>query len=135
MLKKPLMVATTVAAMAAATLSTQALAGDPVLGALIGGGIGAAIGNGVSGHRDARIVGGVLGAIVGSSIAANSGGYYDDGYYAPSAGYYGPAPVYYGPSVVYSSRPVYVRGYPRYATYGRGYAPDRRDWRGYDRHR
>jgi hypothetical protein len=125
MLKKPLMIATLVAAMATATISTEAAAGDPLLGALIGGGIGAAVGHGHG--RDGGVVGGVVGALVGSSIAANSGPYYggygpryyDDGYYAPAAPvYYGPAygPAYYGgATIVYRSGP--------------GYAYRGRDWR------
>src|SRR6185312_1864711 len=66
---------TTAAALAAATLSTQAAAADPIAGALIGGGIGAAIGHSAGG-RGGAAVGGVLGAIVGSDIAAESGPYY-----------------------------------------------------------
>jgi hypothetical protein len=121
MLNRPLVVATITAALAVATVSTRAEAGDPVLGALIGGGIGAAIGHGING-RHGGVAGGVVGAIVGSSIAANSSGYYDNGYYAPAPRYYAsapvyysapapvyyaPSPVYYGPSVVVSSGPYY----------------------------
>ena len=51
MLKKPLLIATATAAVGLATLSTQASAGDPVLGALIGGGIGAAIGHNTGSHN------------------------------------------------------------------------------------
>src|SRR5947209_16881878 len=89
-LKKPLIIATLGAAVALAGISTRAEAGDPVLGALLGGGIGAAIGHDVNRHGGAA-VGGVLGAVIGSSIAADSG-YYDRGYY--NGGYYAPAPVY-----------------------------------------
>jgi hypothetical protein len=54
MLKKTLMVATLGTALAAGTLSTTASAqGDPLLGALVGGGIGAAIGHSVNGHNGA----------------------------------------------------------------------------------
>ncbi|MBC8022043.1 MAG: glycine zipper 2TM domain-containing protein [Burkholderiales bacterium] len=99
-----------------ATLSTRVDAADPLLGALIGGGIGAAIGNSAH-HRNGAAVGGVLGAIVGSSIAADANRYdrgYDDrgysegGYYEPSATYYEPAPRYYAaPAPVYYGAPAY----------------------------
>ncbi len=131
MLKKPLIIATVTAALAMGAVSTQASAADPLLGALIGGGIGAAIGHDVNRHNGAA-VGGVLGAIVGSSIAAESNGYYDRGYndrgyYAPAPAHYGdeyyaPAPAYYGPAyypapvVVYSSSPRYG-----YRSYGHDY--------------
>ena len=76
MLKKSLVIAVLGTAAAAGTLSTTASAqGDPVLGALIGGGIGAAIGHSVNG-RNGAWVGGAVGALTGASIAANSGGYY-----------------------------------------------------------
>lgn len=144
MLKKSLVVAAITATVATATLSTQASAGgDPVLGALVGAGIGAAIGHNINGPHGAW-VGGALGAVTGASIVANSGGYYDRGYYGrstyyepapayygPSVSYYAPAPVYYGPpAVVYRSAPVYVRSYqPRYVGYGRSYGYARSNWR------
>lgn len=98
--------------------ATQAKAADPILGALIGGGIGAAIGDSTH-HRNGAAVGGVLGAIVGSSIAADSNryyydnrgyydrGYYDRGYYnrGYSGAYYAPAPVYVAPR--YYAPPTY----------------------------
>lgn len=126
MLKKSLMIASLAGVLATAGIATQASAADPALGALIGGGIGAAIGHDINGHHGA-VAGGVLGAIVGSSIAAESNRYYyDDGYYAPAPAYYAPAapvyyappppvyyspayygPAYYGPSVVIRSGPAY----------------------------
>lgn len=143
-LKKPLLAATLVATVAMAGLSTRAEAGDPVLGALIGGGIGAAIGHDINRHGGGA-VGGVLGAIVGSSIAADSGRYsyggpryysspapvyYSSGpryYYEPAPAYYAPPPVYYRP---YGATIVYRDGYrgPH-----RGYYRDHRDYRG-ERH-
>jgi hypothetical protein len=150
MLKKPLVIATVAATLGMAVISTQASAGDPVLGAIIGGGIGAAIGHNAGGHN-ATAVGGVLGAIVGSSIAAQSGGYYDRGYYeggyapAPAPVYdygpsYGPAygyapaygPAYYAPApvVVYSSG-SYYRGHS-HRVYDHGY--DRGYYQASDRH-
>ena len=121
MLKKSLVIAVLGTAVAAGTLSTTASAqGDPVLGALIGGGIGAAIGHSVNGNNGAW-VGGAVGALTGASIAANSGDYYGGGrYYGPTPAYVAPAPAYYGPAVtyyppapayyapvVYRARPVY----------------------------
>ena len=67
--------------MLSADVSTSASAqGDPLLGALIGGGIGAAIGHSVNGSNGAW-VGGALGAVTGASVAASAGGYYNNGYY------------------------------------------------------
>ena len=123
MLKKTLAIATLGTAVAALSFAGKADAADPVLGALIGGGIGAAIGHDVNRHHGGA-VGGVVGALIGSSIAADSNRYYagdryyDDGYYAPSYGaYYAPPPVYYAPPpayyapygapIVYSSGPAY----------------------------
>jgi hypothetical protein len=119
MLNKTLVIGTLATAMATATLSPPASAGDPVLGALVGGGIGAAIGHSVSGSSGAW-VGGALGAVTGASIAANAGyygdGYYGGGIYGPPAGYaapvsahYGAAPAYYAPPRVYAPRRVFVR--------------------------
>ena len=139
-LKKPLLIATLTATVAMAAVSTKAEAGDPVLGALIGGGIGAAIGHDVNRHGGAA-VGGVLGAIVGSSIAADSGRYYDRGYgyYDGGPRYYsGPAygASYYAPSYYAPAYPSYgvtyvYRDGPRYRNWDRGY---RRDWRDDRRH-
>jgi len=124
MLKRTLVIGTLATAMAAATLSPPASAGDPFLGGLVGAGIGAAIGHSVNG-RDGAWVGGALGAVTGASIAANSGhygdGYYGDGYsgggyYGPSPGYaapvstyYGAAPAYFAPPRVFAPRRVFVR--------------------------
>jgi hypothetical protein len=123
--KKPLMIASLVAAAGLATVSMEASAADPALGALVGGGIGAAIGHAAGGHG-ATAAGAVVGAVVGSSIAASENAYYGApayGYgYAPPpapvytepvytapayAPYYAAPPVYYGPSVVVSTGPYY----------------------------
>ena len=127
MTKLATLTAATVAVIGLGT--SQAQAADPLLGALIGGGIGAAIGDS-SHHRNGAAVGGVLGAIVGSSIAADSnryyGGdrYYDNRYY--SRGYYDAAPVYYEPRYY---RPAPVYGYyappPVTITYSSGRYYDR----------
>jgi hypothetical protein len=144
MTKKPLWIATLGSALALATVSTQAQAGDPVAGMLIGGGIGAAV---------AGPPGAAVGAILGSLAASDpyyDRGYYGRGYYAPryaqreyyaapayyppAAAYYAPGPAYYnyepayyGPGVVYRSERRYAEA-PRYARggYERG---------GYERHR
>ena len=114
LLRKPILIASFATLVAAAGVAPKAHAGDPFLGALIGGGIGAAIGHNVNGHNGAA-VGGVLGAVVGSSIAA-SNNYYGDPYYAPPAPAYGPAPSYdpyYAPAPAYSA-PVYAPAPPAY---------------------
>jgi hypothetical protein len=110
-LKKPLIIATLGAAVALAGLSTKAQAADPLIGALIGGGIGAAIGDSTH-HRNGAAVGGVIGALVGSSIAHDSNRYYYDDRYA-----YGGDRYYYEPRRYYAPAPVY--GYaPAYPVYG-----------------
>lgn len=150
MLKKSLVIATLATAAAGMTFTTKADAADPVLGALIGGGIGAAIGHDANRHHGAA-VGGVVGALIGSSIAADSNRYYgsryydepyydrryyDRGYYAPPSYYYAPAaPVYYsapyyappafGATIVYSSGPSY-----RYRDHRHHYRGDRHYYRG-----
>ena len=129
MLKKGLVIAVLGATVAAGTLSTNAAAqGDPVLGGLIGAGIGAAIGHSVNGATGAW-VGGTLGAVTGATIAANSGGYYGNGYYGPSPAYgvpapayYAPAPTYYAPAPVYYAPPAVVYR-PRQVAYLAPYAP------------
>jgi hypothetical protein len=140
-LKKPLLIASLSAALALGAVSTKANAADPVLGALIGGGIGAAIGHDVNRHGGAA-VGGVIGAVVGSSIAQSSN-YYNDGYYgdryyapAPSYGYYSaPAPAYgyVAPPPAYYAAPaigatfVYSSG-PRYYGHRHYYRGGHRHW-------
>ena len=127
-LKKPLIIASLGAAVAFAGLSTKAEAADPIIGALIGGGIGAAIGDSTH-HRNGAAVGGVIGALIGSSIAHDSNRYYgdryygdryyddryyDNRYYAPR-GYYAPAPVYgYGYAPVYPSATIVYSSGPSY---------------------
>jgi hypothetical protein len=126
--------------LAAAAVSTTAMADDRGVNTAVGALVGAAIG-GSAGGRDGALVGGVLGAAVGSSVRTGdddhyrgrgyvSGGYVSSGY-APvySESYDAPAPVYV------ESRPVYVppaRYYYRdrpdvvIVEHGRGYG------RGYD---
>jgi glycine zipper 2TM protein len=120
-LKKPLWIATAVTAVALGTVSTRAEAGDPVLGALIGGGIGAAIGNSTH-HRNGAAVGGVLGAMIGTGIASSSN-YYGDPYYGGS-GYYGGGSGYYGGGSGYYGAPSYAApSYGYYAPPPAYYAP------------
>ena len=148
---------TQIAAIAAATLTTAGLsgnasAGDPALGALLGGGIGAAIGNSVN-HHNGALVGGAIGAVAGATVAANSGNYYGAGYgsygsyggyggYAGYGGYgydypYYDSPSYYAPPAVVYSAPVYVGTYPSYRysyrPYRYGYV--NKGWHGHDRWR
>ena len=91
MFRKPILISALAATAAVATLSTSASA-DPVIGGLLGAGIGAAVGHNISG-RDGAIVGGVLGAVAGSAIGANDGYYNDRGYVGTSYAY--DAPVAY----------------------------------------
>ena len=138
--------------MLAALASTPALAGDAVLGALIGGGAGAVVGSSIGG-RDAALIGGALGAATGAAIASSHGG--TRVYVAPPAympppppAVYVPAPViypqqaYYAPPVRVERRVYYVEngyGYPRgaYGRYERRHHHDYHDrgWRDDDRRR
>ena len=126
LLRKPLLAITAATVVAAAALSPSAHAGDPLLGALIGGGIGAAIGNSAN-HHNGAAVGGAIGAIVGAGIATADNRYYGDPYYgqgyapppAPAYGYAAPPapvyPAYYAPAPVYAAPSIvigYSTGYP-----------------------
>src|SRR5436190_124169 len=127
MLKKPLLIASTAALLATATFSTQAKAGDPIFGALVGGALGATIGHAVDGHHGAG-VGAAIGAFAGAASASSYDGYYDRGYYGAPAPVYGPgyvapapvysygyaAPVYPAATIVYSSGPTYRHGHRYY---------------------
>ena len=57
MRNKPLVIALIATTLTTATIATQASAGDPALGALLGAGVGAAIGNGVNHHNGAWVGG------------------------------------------------------------------------------
>ena len=88
---------------------TLAVANDRAIGALIGGGAGAAIGNAIGG-RNATIVGGVLGAVAGAAIAEDRDDRYDDRrvrYYSPQQTYYPPR-TYYEPQRAYYPPPPQV---------------------------
>jgi hypothetical protein len=136
MFKKPLIIASTAALIATATFSTQAKAGDPIFGALIGGAFGAALGHAVDGRHGAR-VGAGIGALAGA-VSSSHSGYYDRGYgydggYGYSPGYsYAPAPAYgyYAPAypratIVYNSGGRY---YDRHRSHRHRDRHDRR-WR------
>ena len=132
----------------AALASTPVLAGDAVLGALIGGGAGAVVGSSIGG-RDAALIGGALGAATGAAIASSHSG--TRVYVAPPAylpppppAVYVPAPViypqqaYYAPPVRVERRVYYVEsgyGTPRgaYGRYERRYERHHDDWHGRDR--
>ena len=108
MFKKSLIVTTLAAAgigLAAIPAQARSHNDDRVAGALIGGTIGALIGNSFNGG-DGAIVGGLLGAAVGAG-SVGSYGYYGGHYYQPR---------YYGGPVRYAT-PRYGNGY--YRTGGR----------------
>ena len=91
-------------ALSAGLLSASAAqANDAVLGAVIGGGLGAVVGNHVSG-RDGAIIGGAVGAAAGVVIASEN-----DRHYRPRPVYVAPSPVrVYAPTPVYAPAPVYA---------------------------
>ena len=102
--------------LAAATVSTTAMADDRGANIFVGALAGAALGH-AAGGRDGAIVGGVLGAAVGNSIQTRDDRYYQGGatYYSQPA-YVESAPVYYdAPTTVVYERPapVYYEA-PRY---------------------
>ncbi|WP_296943901.1 YMGG-like glycine zipper-containing protein [uncultured Massilia sp.] len=132
--------------LAAAAVSSTAMASDRGVNTAVGAIAGAAIGGSVGG-RDGALVGGAIGAVVGNSVRTNddyyyrdrgyvSSGYYPSGYSSGySSGYYQPAPVYVQP------RPVYVESRPYYAPPPAYYYDRRpgvvvidRGGRGWDRH-
>ena len=134
--------------LAAAAVSTSAMADDRGVNTVVGALAGAAIGGSVGG-RDGALVGGAIGAAVGNSVRTNDDYYYRNRGYAYSGGYnggyYQSAPAYVESRPVYvQPRPVYVES-PRYyynsrpdvvvVERGRGYDHDRGRHRGWDRDR
>ncbi|ALK96960.1 hypothetical protein AB595_04620 [Massilia sp. WF1] len=132
--------------LAAAAVSSTAMAQDRGANTVIGALAGAAIGGSVGG-RDSALVGAAIGAAVGNSVRTDddyyrSRGYsynsYPSGY---SSGYYQPAPaavyVESRPRYYYEPRPVYVESRPYYDRdryYDRGGRHYDRGWdRGHDR--
>jgi hypothetical protein len=140
--------------LAAAAVSSTAMAQDRGANTVIGALAGAAIGGGAAG-RDGALVGAAIGAAVGNSVRTDDGYYsrnrgssygYENNYY--SGGYYQPAPApaavyvesrpryYFEPRPVYvESRPYYDRGhyYDRGSYYDRGHDRGDRGDRGHDR--
>lgn len=103
--------------LAAAAVSTTAMADDRGTNTIVGALAGAAIGGSVGG-RDGAFVGGAMGAAVGNSVRTRDDYYYNNRGYAYSTGYsngyYQQAPAYVESRPVYvESRPVYVEP-PRY---------------------
>ena len=125
-----------------AVLSSEAMAGDPVVGAIIGGGVGAAVGKSMGG-RDGAVVGGMLGAMTGVIVATDRNGrreadyrvrYEDRGYREPDyrdQDYreYDRARIVYreAPRVIYRPAPVMLveERAPRVVVYSRDWHPGR----------
>jgi hypothetical protein len=91
------------ALLAAAAVSTTAMADDRGVNTAVGAVLGAAIGHGAGG-RNGAIVGGVLGAAVGNSLSTR------DQYYRGNRGGY----AYYDAPAYVESRPAYVESRPVY---------------------
>lgn len=133
-MKKTLLAVTIAAAAAAATFSTQASANhDPVVGALVGGGIGAAVGG---------PPGAAIGAILGLAIGAESDHHryghrryygerpdYDHRYYDRAPRHERAPARYYEPAY----EPRVYRASPRYAYEMPRANPNYERERGYDR--
>ena len=92
-----------------AALSTPALA-DPMVGGLLGAGVGAAVGHSISG-RDGALVGGALGAVAGYQVGKHHGHprHHQGRYYRqrPIHYYHSPARVYYTPHAYHAPQPAY----------------------------
>lgn len=93
-----------VALLAAAAVSTNALADNRGVNTALGAVVGAVIGNTVGGQNGA-VVGGVLGAVVGASASGHDDRRYDRQYDRRYSNVRYQAPVYYRPAPV----PVYAR--------------------------
>jgi hypothetical protein len=101
------------ALLAAAAVSTTAMADDRGVNTAVGAVVGAAIGHGAGG-RNGAIVGGVLGAAVGNSLSSRDDYYRGNRGYA-SVNYYDQGPEYVESRPVYvEQRPVYVESAPVY---------------------
>src|SRR5258706_12187229 len=100
MLKKTLMITTLAAGIAVAALPAEAGRDDRAAGAIIGGTIGALIGNSVNGG-DGALVGALIGGVAGAGLAND---HYRGGYYAGPRYYSAPARYY---------TPRYGNGYYR----------------------
>lgn len=106
--------------LAAAAVSTNALADNRGVNTALGAVAGAVVGNVVGGQNGA-VIGGVLGAVVGASVSDHDrrDRHYDGRRYS-NARYH--APVYARPAPVYA-RPGYYRDVRRveYVRHGRDY--------------
>jgi hypothetical protein len=138
--------------LAAAAVSSTAMADDRGVNTAVGAVIGAAIGHN-SGGRDGALVGGVIGAALGNAVSTGDNRSYNGGYYDNRGSYYRQAPVYvearsyapayyeprqviYTPPVRYYQQPavVYVNpGRGHYGHHGRDYDRDGRWDRDHDR--
>lgn len=116
--------------------SGGAMANDAVLGALLGGGAGAAIGGSVSG-RNGAIVGGAIGAAAGAVIAADSHVYHNGAdhrvVYRPRVVYHVAPPVYYAPPTPVVTPVYYVTTYrgARHHHYPQRWHRAEGHWHGY----
>lgn len=116
-----------VALLAAAAVSTNAMADNRGVNTALGAVVGAVIGNTVGGQNGA-VVGGVLGAVVGASASGHDDRRYDRQYDRRYSNQRYQAPVYYrqAPVPVYA-RPDYRDRYyhdvrrVEYTRYDRGY--------------
>jgi hypothetical protein len=128
--------------LAAAAVSSTAMADDRGVNTVVGALAGAAIGGSVGG-RNGALVGGAIGAAVGNSARTNDDYYYRNRGYAYSSGYSnGYSGGYYQSAPAYvESRPVYVESRPVYVEPSRYYYNSRPDvvvverGRGYDHDR
>lgn len=93
-----------VALLAAAAVSTSAMADNRGINTALGAVVGAVIGNTVGGQNGA-VVGGVLGAVVGATASGHDDRRYDRHYDRRYSNARYQAPVYYRPAPV----PVYAR--------------------------
>jgi hypothetical protein len=104
MLKKTLMISTLAAGLGIAALPAAAGHDDRAAGAIIGGTVGALIGNSVNGG-DGALVGALIGGLAGAGIADS---HYRGGYYYRGAPAHYVAPRYAAPTYV---APRYGNGY------------------------
>lgn len=120
----------------------SATASDEFVGAMVGGGVGALIGNSVHRHGNhGAVAGGIIGAITGAAIAHNNRGYdapreayYQEPVrYRRDVEYYEPQPVYYRqrveytPQTYYRPSPVIVYTQPSHHGHHHGWEHRRHD--------
>ncbi len=109
----------TIVALLSLGMSAQtATANDEFVGAMVGGSVGALIGNSVHRHDNhGAVAGGIIGAITGAAIAHNNRGYdaprevyyREPVRYRRDVEYYEPQPTYYRqPQTYYQQSPVVI---------------------------